>query len=195
MERPRQRSARGRLVVVVVVAACAASARAFEVVNGHAASSWLVASFGSDPRAGSGIRVLSGKVGTLCVPPKSGSEAVHHAIPGQRLEWIGDPAGQAKAGPRHGSDPAERPEGSHLKIERWLFDADRIRVAIVRHPVERIVSAARSFGVGRVCGSCRGMQVAHAPGARGSSAVWNSTGSTTRHFEVVRRPVRAMGAG
>ena len=110
-----------------------------------------------------------GSLATVCVPPKAGSEAAHRAFPGTRLEWIGDGvAGNVRAS-AHPNDPAARSDGSHAKIERWLRDADRVRVAIVRHPVERLLSAMRAFGVHDVCPSCvrREMKVARTAASDG----------------------------
>lgn len=127
-------------------------AEAYEVMNGHNASSWLISS-PADSGSRSGIRVMKGKQAALCVPPKCGSTAVWAMIPGMRLEWIGESV-TAKA-ETHDNDPMKRSEGSHQKIERWLFDADRVRVAILRHPVDRILSSMRAFGLSEVCKSCR----------------------------------------
>ena len=149
-----------------VLALLLSASSAYEVVPFHPASSWLIGEFAADPGTiGSGIRVMTGKQATICVPPKAGSEAAHRAFPGSRLEWIGDGVPGNALAAAHPSDPTTRPDGSLAKIDRWLVDSERVRVAIVRHPVERILSSMRAFGVRGVCESCRlkGMKVHRGP--------------------------------
>ena len=127
----------------------------YPVFPGHEHSSWLI-SIPVDKGHRSGIRILRGKQAAVCVPPKCGSMAANELFPSLHLEWTGEPVVSGESQWRHhDSDPLGRSEGSHERIERWLLDAERVRVAIVRHPVERLISSMRAFGVGEVCDSCR----------------------------------------
>lgn len=125
--------------------------RNHSVLGDHELSSWFL-SF--PPGAGfSGLRVVDGARApvALCVPPKCGSVAAHTALPGGKLEWLGDGPGGWR---NRGADPRDRPEATHAAVEAFLLGRGRV-VAIVRDPVERVLSSLGAFNVEMVCPSCR----------------------------------------
>ena len=131
----------------------------YEVYKQYPLSSWLF-SFPTESGTSSGVKVVGNRTSApilLCVPPKCGSMAAREVFRGPKLEWWGERSGVVWQD--HGSsNQLERPELSHQIVTDYLVDAKRVRVAIVRHPVERIISAMRAFGVKQLgCERCKRM--------------------------------------
>jgi len=158
----------GGIVAAVAVAAVAAVARGhddfasprghdFAVFKNYTLSSWLL-SFPPERGAGSALRLYGHtlpKRTAVCVPPKCGSMAAQRVWRGGRVEWLGED-GHVRW-PEHSRDPLSRPEATHAAVTAVLTDPAFLRVAIVRHPVERVLSSLRAFGVDQLgCESCRG---------------------------------------
>lgn len=127
------------------------------VVGNYSLSSWFL-SFPPENGAMSGLKVVGKRSRTLppsllCVPPKCGSRAVMEVLRGSKLEWWGE---KSKLPYRdRSSDPRERPAETHEAVTDLLTNPRYVRVAIVRHPVERIISSLRAFGTNAAgCRSC-----------------------------------------
>ena len=120
--------------------------------------SWLIASHPIERGEGPSIFILVGdgdmerKLSTepsfplagLCVPPKAGMMAA------KTVFWRGTrnirDLGAGRGKKSQSNDPASKPEWALAAIGRYLLDKNATRVAIVRDPVERVLSSLRAFG-------------------------------------------------
>ena len=130
-------------------------------VNVTRLGSWLIASHPIERGEGPSIlifgdgdteRVLSAEpsavarfpLAGLCVPPKAGMIAAHAVFLRGSRNIVDLGAGRGKRS--QSNDPASKPEWALAAIGRYLIDQNVTRVAIVRDPVERVLSALRAFG-------------------------------------------------
>ena len=131
------------------------TAYTFDVKGSFATSSWFL-SFPPDRGVGSGMRVVQNSTkgaALVCVPPKCGNMAMLEVLRGRRLEWWGEPVDVRWD--RMERDVTKRSDATHRSVAAWLEDPDRVRVAVLRHPVERVLSSMRAFGSHDFCPSCR----------------------------------------
>lgn len=83
---------------------------------------------------------------SLCVPPKAGSMAASAVFRNRRLEDVGDVAHQKMTWRGRSNLPEGRSAEAHAKILELVVGSETSHVAIIRHPVERVLSSLSSFG-------------------------------------------------